>query len=119
MGISLQHQVSVGSVARDLKDEPAPGGAVAMPTTNLAALLDQFTQSVTQPHAHSVGEFAATVGALHGELAMLARHFGADATEPETIDFDDIFPLDGALSKDFEGVAAEEELEHVCRELSR
>jgi hypothetical protein len=119
MGISSQHQLSVGSVVGDLNDEPSTNEAAALPRTNLAALLDQFTQSVTQPHAHTVGEFAATVGALHGELAMLARHFGADSAEPETIDFDDIFPHDAALSKDFEGVAAEEELEHVCRELSR
>lgn len=89
------------------------------PISNLASLLDQFTQSVTMPHAHTVGHFAQTVGALHGELAMLARHFGAEANALEEINFDDIFPDGAPEAGEPTGLAAEEELEQVCRELSR
>lgn len=94
------------------------------PISNLAALLDRFTQSVTKPESHTVGNFAEAVQALHGELAMLARHFGAEAYAPaEQIDFDDIFAEVSASSADEiplePGIAQSEELEHLCRDLSR
>ena len=89
------------------------------PITNLAALLDSFTQSVTDPGRHTVGDFAQTVGALHGEFAMLARHFGAETASSQEIDFDDIFP-DVQIKIAIEpGLAAAEELEHLCWSLSR
>ena len=119
MGIASQQHVSVSPMADHASVEIAAAAGARAQGTNLAALLDQFTQSVTQPHDHTVGDFAATVGAIHGELALLARHFGAGASEPEVIDFNDIFPHDAELSMDDVGVAAEEELEHVCRELCR
>ena len=94
------------------------------PISNLAALLDRFTQSVTAPQSHTVGDFAGTVQALHSELAMLARHFGAEAHAPtEQIDLDDIFPEYASSASDEiplePGIAESEALEHLCRELSR
>ena len=94
------------------------------PVSNLAALLDAFTNAITHPDAETVGGFAGTLQALHGELAMLAGHFGADmgAQDGDPIDFDEIFP---DLARDIPhpapepGLAADEELEHLCRELSR
>jgi hypothetical protein len=89
-------------------------------SSNLAALLDRFTDSVTAPQAHTVGDFSETIQALHGELAMLARHFGAgfDA-DAEVLEFDAIFPETAANLPIEPGLAASEELEHLCRELSR
>ena len=119
MAIASQQQLSVNRFADEATDECRVARAPPARDTNLAALLDQFTQNVTQPDAYTVGDFAATVGALHGELAMLAHHFGASAWEPEVIDFNDIFPGGADASLDMAGVTADEELEHVCRELSR
>lgn len=119
MAIASQQQLSVNRFADEATDECSIGDAAPARVTNLAALLDQFTQNVTQPDAHTVGDFAATVSALHGEFAMLAHHFGAIAWEPEVIDFNDIFPSGADAGLDTAGVAADEELEHVCRELSR
>lgn len=97
--------------------------SAAAPISNLAALLDRFTTSVTQPQAHTVGAFADTVQALHGEFAMLARHFGGETqVRAETIDFDDIFPQACAGEAEIPlepGIAVSEALEHLCRELSR
>ena len=88
-------------------------------SSNLAALLDRFTAAVTNPEAETIGSFAATVDALHGELAMLARHFGADVeAAQEAIDLDDCFP-DTTGAVDYTGIYEAEELEHLCRELSR
>ena len=114
MGIASQQTLSASPFAGE-----DTGIAEALPVTNLAALLDQFTRSVMQPHIHTVGSFATTIGALHGELAMLARHFGAGISESEAIDFDDIFPDEALQGPKTSGVAADDELEHVCRELSR
>lgn len=104
----------------------APVEPHAQPASNLAALLDRFTAGINNPDAETVGSFAATVEALHGELVMLARHFGAGAdseADTEHIDLDDIFPDTPSHSITFEphepGIAADEELEHVCRQLSR
>ncbi|MEQ1697519.1 MAG: hypothetical protein ABL901_16925 [Hyphomicrobiaceae bacterium] len=79
---------------------------------NLAALLDRFTASVSNPEAHTVGDFASTVGALHGELSMLAHHFGGDMYATDDVDFDEMFPAEST------GLAAEEELQHICWKLS-
>ena len=81
-------------------------------STNLAALLDRFTASVTNPEAHTVGDFASTVGALHGELNMLAHHFGGEMHVSDDVDFDEVFPAEST------GLAAEEELHHLCWQLS-
>lgn len=97
----------------------APSDAQLQPTTNLAALLDRFTQSVTEPDAHTVGDFAATLGALHGELAMLARHFGAGSDASMDAAFDDIFPMEATIAAVEPGLAASEELQHLCWQLSR
>jgi hypothetical protein len=97
---------------------PASGG--------LATLLDRFTASVLDPDAYTVGDFAGTVQSLHGELAMLARHFGvngalsADGFDGEAFDFDDldadaVTPFDVA---DYAGIAESEALEDLCRTLS-
>ncbi len=80
--------------------------------TNLAALLDRFTASVTDPNVHTVGDFASTVGALHGELNMLAHHFGGGMQLVDDVDFDEIFPQEST------GLAAEEALQHLCWKLS-
>lgn len=96
-----------------------PATAADRPQSNLATLLDRFTAAVTTPESETIGSFAATVDALHGELAMLARHFGADVeAAQEAIDLDAIFP-DTPDAADYAGVAEAEELEHLCRELSR
>ena len=93
--------------------------------TNLAALLDAFTDSLANPDRATVGSFAGTVQALHGELAFLARNFRDDGdAAAEAIDFDAIFPANGetqALELDpaFHGVMASDELEHLCLTLSR
>lgn len=88
------------------------------PASNLAVLLDRFTAAVSHPEAETLGSFAATVDALHGELAMLARHFGADVeASEEAIDLDAIFP-DTPEAEEYAGIYEAEELEHVCRELS-
>lgn len=104
--------------AQIARAQEAPGDE--LPVSNLAALLDRFTSAITNPDAESVGGFAQTVKALHGELAMLAGHFGVDAGSDagELIDFDAIFP-DGAFAAVEPGIAADEDLEHRCRELSR
>ena len=95
-----------------------PSADEVLPVTNLAALLDRFTQSVTDPQAHTVGDFAGTVQAIHGELALLARQFGAvDDLPLEAYSFDDIFPA--PVEHNEPGIAASEELEHLCRTLSR
>ena len=103
-------------------DQQVPASGETLAVSNLAALLDRFTQSVTDPGAHTVGEFAGTVQALHGELAMLARQFGAVDGQPlEAYSFDEVFP-DAALANELAiepGIAASEELEHRCRQLSR
>jgi hypothetical protein len=89
--------------------ERAPAVLVEQPLgPNLAALLDRFTASVTNSEAHTVGDFASTVGALHGELNMLAHHFGGDMYASDDVDFDEIFPAEST------GLAAEEELHHLC-----
>ena len=107
-------------------DVPAPQELPALPSSNLAALLDRFTAGISNPETETVGSFAATVEALHGELVMLARHFGAglDAgADAEHIDLDDIFPdtpsNEIAFDRHDPGIAEDEELEHLCRELSR
>jgi len=94
------------------------------PASNLAQLLDSFTQAMTRPEQETIGGFAATVEALHGELAMLAHMFGAQAHldgASEQAQFDDIFPGSPATGhEELEpGIAEAEELEHLCRELSR
>lgn len=114
-GTTLEDATCVGEV--DVQShEPVS------PPSNLANLLDRFTSAVTNPEAETVGGFAATIDALHAELAMLARHFGADAgAVGEAIDLDDGFP-DTELTTghtDYTGIAGAEELEHLCRELSR
>ena len=109
-------------------DNDTAEAADVQPGSNLAALLDQFTASITNPGAHTVGSFAHTVQALHGELALLARHFGADAADFDALDSG--FDADGTGGAFPEGasppaealepgIAASEELEHLCRELSR
>lgn len=93
--------------------ECAPAVRVEQPLgANLAALLDRFTSSVTNPGQHTVGDFASTVGALHGELNMLAHHFGGEIHMADDVDFDDIFPAEST------GLASEEELQHLCWQLS-
>ena len=93
--------------------ECAPAVQVEQPLgPNLAALLDRFTASVTDPNAHTVGDFASTVGALHGELNMLAHHFGGGMRLVDDVDFDEIFPQETT------GLAAEEALQHLCWKLS-
>ncbi len=93
--------------------EHAPAVRVEQPLgANLAALLDRFSANVTKPDSHTVGDFASTVGALHGELNMLAHHFGGDMHMADDIDFDEIFPAEST------GLAAEEELQHLCWQLS-
>ena len=92
------------------------------PPSNLAALLDRFTEGVTNPANETVGGFAANLEALHAELVMLAHHFGAGSEAvPEHIDLDDVFPDQSsfACEPDANGIAADEALEHTCRELSR
>jgi hypothetical protein len=101
---------------------PSSDDVGAAPASNLAALLDQFTASVTNPDGHTVGAFAHTVQALHSELALLARHFGAEALATDDFGFDvaddesSIAPSELPIEP---GIAASEELEHLCRELSR
>lgn len=102
-----------------ISQDPAPLG------DDLAALLDRFTRSVTDPEAYTVGEFASVVGALQGELGMLAQHFSIRARDHalDEIDFDDIFPGDSVplaeLDPAYHGVMEAEELEHHCRMISR
>jgi hypothetical protein len=109
-------------------DEAAPHmtDASQIPSTsNLAALLDAFTNSVAHPHTATIGQFAGTVQALHGELSFLASQFHDVApSQAEIIAFDTIFPDDdniGLVELDpaFHGVKAAEELEHLCRMLSQ
>ena len=119
MGMISQQQTTLAPASDDTTPPRDREAGAVLPATNLAALLDQFTQHVTQPQAFTVGDFASTVGALHGELAMLARQFGIGSNAQSTIDFDDIFPELAALDPAMAGIAAEEELEHACRELSR
>ncbi len=89
------------------------------PVSNLAALLDRFTHAITHPEDETVGNFAQTVEQLHGELALLAGHFGISDGECDLIDFDAIFP-EGAPEAVIEpGLAAGEELAHLCGLLSR
>ena len=91
------------------------------PASNLAALLDRFTDGITNPDTQTIGSFAATVDALHGELVLLAHHFGGGvAAASDVIDFDDVFPdVTPSAGEQIEpGIAASEELEHLCRELS-
>ena len=103
------------------------------PVSNLAALLDQFTANITNPGAHTIGSFAETVQALHSEMTLLARHFASVAQHTEFqhtealdaaagIDWDDAFG-DSSHAIDEQpiepGLAASEELEHLCRQLSR
>ena len=116
------------SIAGDFEHQPAEaieGTDEFVPVSNLAALLDQFTANITNPQAHTVGSFAHTIQALHSELSMLARTFGAEAQTVdgqglEFVDFDDTPEDGGAPSEPVEpGIAAAEELEHLCRELSR
>jgi hypothetical protein len=96
-----------------------------VPVSHLAALLDQFTANITDPEAHTLGSFAHTIQALHSELAMLARNFGGEAPsvdgqELEFFDFDDVSDDVTSTSEPIEpGIAAAEELEHLCRQLSR
>lgn len=91
----------------------APAVRVEQPLgANLAALLDRFTANVTDPQAHTVGDLAQTVGALHGELNMLAHHFGNDLHMTDDVDFDEIFPHEST------GLLAEEALHHLCWKLS-
>jgi hypothetical protein len=96
-----------------------------VPVSHLAALLDQFTANITNPEAHTLGSFAHTIQALHSELAMLARNFGGEAPsvdgqELEFFDFDDVSDDVTTTSEPIEpGIAAAEELEHLCRQLSR
>ena len=106
------------SNSRASNDQPALG-------SNLAGLLDRFTRSVTGAASHTVGEFAATVEALHSELSMLAgsvqhRIHTAPQNAP---DFDDIFPGDtnepASYDPAYHGIAASEELEHACRQIAR
>jgi hypothetical protein len=100
-------------VAQPLRS--ADGGA----SSNLAALLDRFTCAISNPEDETVGGFAQTVEQLHGELAMLAGHFRAQSVGYDPVDFDVIFP-DGAVEAIIEpGLAASEELEHLCGQLSR
>lgn len=95
------------------------------PLGGLAALLDAFTDSLANPHRATVGQFAGTVQALHGELAFLAGQFQENRTvHAEAIDFDAVFPIDpedapSTLDPAYHGVMAAEELEHLCRELSQ
>jgi hypothetical protein len=102
---------------------PAQTQAVAPAKSNLAALLDQFTATISNPQSHTVGTFAQTVEALHGELTMLARHFGAEAYSSEDVGFDLHDGENYTVGTDEQpiepGIAAAEELEHLCRELSR
>lgn len=96
----------------------APGDPLLV--SNLAALLDRFTASVNDPDGQTVGDFASTVDALHGELAMLARHFEV-AGEPVD-DFWLALEGDGAESAEqalSEGLAEEEALQHLCWQLTR
>ena len=101
------------------------------PVSNLAALLDQFTANITNPDAHTVGSFAETIEALHSELALLARHFGAghaalsgahEAAHCDDHMFADAFADTAADATDDgttgPGIAAAEELEHLCRQFS-
>jgi hypothetical protein len=98
----------------------------------LAALLDRFTESLANPDTTTVGDFATSVQALHGEFALLARQFRHDTPlDAEPIDFDDIFPdlgdiqatgvapISPVLDPAYHGIAAAEELEHLCQTLSR
>jgi hypothetical protein len=95
--------------------------------SNLAALLDSFTESLANPDASSVGEFAGTVQSLHSELAMLAGHFRANGEiQDQAIDFDILFPVNVApdehavvLDPAYHGALAEAELEQLCQMLSR
>jgi len=97
----------------------------ALPASNLAGLLDQFTREITGASTHSVGAFAATVQSLHGELHLLAHQFVArsQVQDLDELDFDDIFPghtnIPAELDPAYHGIMAAEELEHHCRELSR
>lgn len=120
--------VQASSVAADIEHLPAgvnDGANEFMPVSQLAALLDQFTANITDPDAHTVGSFAHTIQALHSELAMLARNFtdeapSLDGQDLEFFDFDDISDDLTSTSEPIEpGIAAAEELEHLCRELSR
>ncbi len=67
--------------------DPGPKiGAGPTPQSNLATLLDNFTDSIADPEAHTIGAFAQTVQALHAELAVLARHFEAVADRAAVIE---------------------------------
>ena len=112
------------------RDGQAPVASTAHPGSNLAALLDRFTGAITNPANETIGNFAGTVDALHRELAMLARHFGAEVeAAPEALDLDDIFPdvtsidagepYSAAIAPASTGAADAEELEHLCGELSQ
>jgi hypothetical protein len=116
-------------VEHDYSSETRPPevtGRLAGAPSPLAALLDRFTATVTDPEAHTVGDLAETVQALRGELAILAGHFGASdfcQADAGAYSFDALFASDGETAH-FEppvepGIAASEELEHLCRELSR
>ncbi len=116
---ALDHAVAGGEISAATAAEP---GVVA-PASNLAALLDQFTASVTEPEAHTIGSFSETVQALHAELAMLAHHFESVAGRTaEAIDIDVVFPAPVPPSTGIvadRSPAAEEALEDLCRALSR
>jgi len=96
----------------------------ALPSSNLAGLLDQFTREITGTSHHTVGAFAATVQSLHGELHLLAHQFVArsQVQELDELDFDGVFPghsnIPAELDPAYQGIMAAEELEHHCRELS-
>jgi hypothetical protein len=115
--LANSHPISAPSdaaTAVHTRDDAAPSG--------LAALLDRFSASVLEPESHTVGDFATAVQSLHSELALLARHFGADdALLADALNFDDTESA-GPCPADVEayaGIAASEDLEHACRLLSR